>query len=41
VVSTGRNTKDQLSALLKIRRIVFFKNANATTVSPETSLSVL
>jgi hypothetical protein len=38
MVSTGRNTKDQLSALLKIRGIVFFKNANATTASPETSL---
>jgi 6-pyruvoyl-tetrahydropterin synthase related domain len=41
MVSTGINTEAQIAALLKIRRIAFFKNADATRASPNTSISTL
>jgi hypothetical protein len=41
MISTGGNTEAQIAALLKIRRIAFFKNADTTRASPNTSLSAI
>jgi hypothetical protein len=41
MISTGINTEAQMSKLLKLRRIVFFRNADATRASPNTSISAL
>jgi hypothetical protein len=41
MVSTGRNTEDQITELLKSSGIVFFQNGGATRVSPITSLSAM
>jgi hypothetical protein len=39
MISTGGNTRDQISELLKLRSIVFFRNSDITRASPNTSLS--
>jgi hypothetical protein len=39
MISTGGNTRDQISELLKLSSIVFFRNSDITRASPNTSLS--